>query len=125
MSKKIVLIGHCGPDASYLKLAVGRAVKGAQIVSADEQGELNELLSNGGADLVLLNRQLDWGFATADGIELIRQLRETHPQLRTMLVSNFPEAQQAAVSAGALPGFGKKELGSPRVSELLRSVLEG
>jgi hypothetical protein len=40
-----------------------------------------------------------------------------------MLVSNYADAQQAAVAAGALPGFGKREIGTPKVKELLRSAL--
>ena len=34
-----------------------------------------------------------------------------------------PLAQAAAVVAGALPGFGKREIGSARVTQLLREVL--
>jgi len=40
-----------------------------------------------------------------------------------MLVSNYPEAQAAAVAEGALPGFGKREIGTPRVNDLLRNAL--
>jgi hypothetical protein len=39
-----------------------------------------------------------------------------------MLVSNFPEAQAAALAAGALPGFGKKALGSATTPPLLRQA---
>jgi len=57
-------------------------------------------------------------------VALIRRLRASYPNVKTMLVSNYPDAQQAAVQAGALPGFGKRELGSPRVPELIRAALE-
>ncbi len=123
MPKKVALVGHCGPDASYLRLAVARAVKDAQIVFADDQHTLNKLLDNGGVDLILFNRQLDYGFETDEGVELIKRLRAKNPLLRAMLVSNYPEAQQAAVQAGAVEGFGKREIGSPKVSELIRSAL--
>ena len=43
--------------------------------------------------------------------------------VKMMLVSNYPDAQAAAVEAGALPGFGKRDIGSPRVKELLRQAL--
>lgn len=123
MKKTIALVGHCGPDASYLRLAVSRAAKEVRIVAADDDEELATVL-RGGVDLLLLNRQLEWGFKTSEGIDLIRQLRAEHPQVRMMLVSNFPEAQQAAVAAGALPGFGKREIGSPRVTDAIRGALE-
>ena len=123
MSKKVALVGHCGPDASYLRSAVSGSVRGAQIMMIDEAGRLEKALSDG-VDLVLMNRQLDWGFETEEGVELIRQLRTKHPSVKTMLVSNYPEAQQEAVAAGALPGFGKREIGTSRVVELLKSALE-
>ena len=55
MSKKVALVGHCGPDASYLRLAVSRAVKDAQVVFADDQHALKKLI-DGGVDLILFNR---------------------------------------------------------------------
>jgi CheY-like chemotaxis protein len=123
MPKKIALVGHCGPDSSYLRLAVTRAVKDAQVVLVDDQHTLNKLLANGGLDLLLLNRQLDYGFETDEGVELIKRLRAKNPALKAMLVSNYPEAQQAALQAGAVEGFGKREIGSPKVSELIRGAL--
>ena len=122
MLKRVAMVGQCGPDASYLRLAVSRAVKDSQIVAADEQEELEQVLKDG-VDLLLINRQLDWGFPVSDGIALIQLIREKHPHLKLMLISNYPEAQQTAVDAGALPGFGKREIGSPRVTELLQSAL--
>jgi DNA-binding NarL/FixJ family response regulator len=123
MPKRIALVGHCGADASYLRVAVSRAVKDAVIVRVDEQAELHALLDNGSVDLVLMNRQLDWGFDTTEGVEIIRWLRDKHPAVRTMLVSNLSEAQQAAVAAGALPGFGKRQLGDSHVAELIRQAV--
>jgi CheY-like chemotaxis protein len=122
MSKRVALVGHCGPDASYLRLAVSRAVKDAQILFADDQHTLKKLV-DGGVDLILFNRQLDYGFETDEGVEMIKRLRTTNPSLKAMLISNYPEAQQAAQQAGAVEGFGKREIGSPRVSELIRSAL--
>ncbi|MGE5608028.1 MAG: hypothetical protein ACM359_02135 [Bacillota bacterium] len=122
MAKRVVLVGHCGPDSSYLRTAIKAADRTAQILSAESEDELTGVIS-GGVDLVLLNRQIDFGFPETEGVELIRRLRQSNPQLKTMLVSNYPEAQAAAVAAGALPGFGKRELGSPHVVELLKSAL--
>jgi CheY-like chemotaxis protein len=122
MKKKVALVGHCGPDASYLRLAVARAVKDAQVVFADDQHALNKLIE-AGVDLVLLNRQLDYGFETDEGVELIKRLRAKVPSLKAMLVSNYPDAQQAALQAGAVEGFGKREIGSPKVADLIRSAL--
>jgi two-component system, chemotaxis family, chemotaxis protein CheY len=122
MPKKIALVGHCGPDATYLRLTVARAVKDAQIVMVDDQHDLNQLLE-GGVDLLMFNRQLEYGFETDEGVEMIRRLKAANSAVKVMLVSNYPEAQQAATAAGAVPGFGKREIGSPHVSDLIRSAL--
>ena len=123
MSKKIALVGHCGPDSSYLRMTVAKAGRDIQVVSADDDAELKQRLDEG-VDLLLLNRELDYGFDEREGVALIRRLRAAFPNVKTMLVSNYPDAQHAAVQAGALPGFGKRELGSPRVPELIRTALE-
>ena len=123
-AKKVVLVGHCGPDSSYLRIAVSGAAKQSQVqvLMADDQSELNKLLADG-VDLLLLNRQLDWGFEAETGVELMQSLRAKFPNVKMMLVSNYPEAQAEAVAAGALPGFGKREIGTPRVKELIREAL--
>ena len=123
MSKKVALVGHCGPDSSYLRMAVMSAEKGIAVVAADDTDELNAVLSHGGVDLVLLNRELGWGFEQPLGVEVIAQLKKEHPHIKTMLVSNYADAQAAAVAAGAEPGFGKREIGTPKVTQLIRAAL--
>jgi len=125
MPKKVVLVGHCGPDSSYLRMSVQKALQDVVITMADDDSDLQKLIA-AGVDLLLVNRTLDYGFASEGGAELIKHLRAENPELRAMLVSNYPEAQAEAVAAGALPGFGKRELGSPRVVQVLRdAVAEG
>jgi hypothetical protein len=122
MGKKVALVGHCGPDSSFLRIAVSRVGKDVQVLSADDARELNRLLEQG-VDLLLFNRQLDFGFDDDEGVAVIRKLRPHYPTVKMMLVSNYPEAQAAAVAEGALPGFGKREVNSPRVAELIRDAL--
>jgi CheY-like chemotaxis protein len=121
-TKRVVLVGHCGPDSSFLRIAVSGAAREAQILMADDQSDLQRVLEQG-ADLLLLNRQLDWGFTAHTGVELIHSLRAKHPQVKMMLVSNYPEAQAEAVAAGAVPGFGKREIGTQRVKDVIREAL--
>jgi CheY-like chemotaxis protein len=123
MPKRIALIGHCGPDMSYLRMAVSRAARDSQIIAVDDSAELEQLISDG-VDLLLFNRMLDYGFDETEGVAMIRRLRARNPNLKMMLVSNYVEAQAQAIAAGALPGFGKRELGSPKVAELIRQALE-
>ena len=122
MPKKIALVGHCGPDSSYLRMVVQRAGKDVQVLMADDDTDLSRVLS-AGVDLILFNRELGYGFTYQTGVEAIKHLRKVSPHLKTMLVSNYPDAQAAAVAEGALPGFGKREIGSPRVVELIQEAL--
>ncbi len=124
MTKKVLLVGHCGPDSSYLRMSIKRAVGDVDILMADDSGELSQQLQKNNVDLILFNRELGYGFDTDQGVDVIRTLRSAKSNVKMMLVSNYPDAQQAAVAAGALPGFGKRELGSARVTELLKGALE-
>jgi len=36
MPNKVALVGHCGADASYLKIALKKALKEAEIISIDQ-----------------------------------------------------------------------------------------
>ncbi len=123
MSKKVVLVGHCGPDSSYLRMTIKKAVPEVEILAADDSGELTGVLEKHTPDLLLFNRELGYGFTPDQGVEVIRTLRASQPELKMMLVSNYADAQQAAEAAGALPGFGKRELSTPRVAELLKNAL--
>jgi two-component system, chemotaxis family, chemotaxis protein CheY len=123
MSKKVLLVGHCGPDSSYLKMVIRKAAPEVEIVMADDSQELMRSLETNNFDLVLFNRELGYGFDPDQGVGVINALRPTQPSLKMMLISNYPDAQQAAVAAGALPGFGKREMGTPRVTQLLRDAL--
>ena len=71
-------------------------------------------LKSGQFDLVLVNRKLDTDYS--DGIEVIRadQGRPSRPpDVPVMLVTNYPEHQDAAIAAGAVRGFGKLEFSKP------------
>jgi hypothetical protein len=123
MSKKIALVGHCGPDSSYLRMTVMKAAgKDAQILMADDDSELKSALEQG-VDLILFNRELGYGFADKMGVDAIKRLKTAYPNIKSMLVSNYADAQAAAVANGAAPGFGKREIGSPRVLEVIRDAL--
>jgi DNA-binding NarL/FixJ family response regulator len=76
-----------------------------------------------GATLLLVNRVLDGGFEGSEGVELIRAFKASHPDVRTMLISNYADAQASAQAAGALEGFGKSEIGSARMKQLLAEAV--
>jgi hypothetical protein len=113
-----VLVGHCWADRMGLRSVVKRAVRGARIERADDLSALRSYL--GGGAVLLINRELGGGFDTGNGVELIRQLAETGDAESAILISNYPDAQEQAAAAGALPGFGKSQLRDPATEQLLR-----
>jgi hypothetical protein len=118
----VLLVGHCGPDSYSLKNAVSRALPGVTILSADDGEALDANL--GRADLLLINRVLLGYFENESGIDLIARLAQTPGAPRTMLISNYADAQAAAESAGALPGFGKKDIYAEETTRRLRAAME-
>jgi len=74
-------------------------------------------------DLLLVNRE-PVGFAE-DGLTIIERVHEAHPETTVMLVSDYEDAQAAAVSAGAVAGFGKQMMGTMEMAEVVRKALEG
>src|SRR5205823_2998201 len=106
--KKVALVGHCGPDSSYLRMTLNKALNNdVSIIMADDDTDLSCALGNG-VDLVLFNRELGYGFSETQGVRVIEQLRKSNPSLKMMLVTNYADVQAAAIAAGALPGFGKR-----------------
>ena len=117
----VVLVGQCGPDNFDLRLAVQRALPDVQIESADDADELAPFLS--GDSLLLVNRELMRGLGTPSGTELIRQLSARPAPPRLMLISDFADAQDKAVAAGARPGFGKAQLDDDIATQRLRDAV--
>ena len=123
MSKRVLSVGQCGADhygiTQYLRQHFG-----AQVAAADREEEALERLREGGFDLVLVNRKLD--INGSDGLRVVRAIKGDAEIAETpvMLVSNYPEAQQQAVAAGAEYGFGKSEYGSAEVRERLSRFLD-
>ena len=118
-AKRILLVGHCLPDRYLLSRAVKKAIDGVEIEHANTDDALAKHLPQ--SHVLLVNRVLDGRFEHTSGVELIRELRE-RSGAACMLISNYEEAQAEAQQAGALPGFGKSELGKPTTHERLRAA---
>jgi DNA-binding NarL/FixJ family response regulator len=122
MSQRIVLVGHCGVDGPRMEAEIQGLFRGCQILSASDDEDLNNILSEG-ADLLLVNRELPYSFDNTEGVEAIRLLCAKHPNVKAMLISDLDDAQAAACKAGACPGFGKADLGSEKVGQAIRNAL--
>ena len=119
-SKRILDVGQCNVDGPR----IGRFLTSEFNCTVDRAGTKDQALAMTSAtpyDLVLVNRVLNRD--GSPGTDVIAALHAAHPDLRLMLVSDFPEAQQQATQLGALPGFGKANLESDKTEDILRSVL--
>jgi CheY-like chemotaxis protein len=120
--RRVLEIGNCDYDHKNISSMLKEHFQ-VEVFRAHQGEEALEELARQPYDLVLVNRVFeDDG---ADGVAFIRELKQ-HPQLgptAVMLVSNYPEYQQEAVGAGALPGFGKQALHDSTTLAQLKQAL--
>ena len=119
---KIALVGHCGVDGPRIEAQIQSILDAANVTTANDPDALNRVVEEG-VDLLLFNRELGFGFDDEEGVEVMAALRESHPSVKMMLISDYPDAQAAAKEVGALPGFGKADLGTSKVEKALRNAL--
>ena len=119
MPKRVLDVGQCGPDHAAIRSFLDAALRLRDRAGARAGGYARRSCSGGRFDLVLVNRKLDQDYS--DGIEIIRQVKAdpATADVPVMLVTNYPEHQEAAVAAGAVPGFGKLEFDKPETREKL------
>ena len=120
---RVLDVGQCGFDHDNISRMLSEEF-GADVTRAATAEEAFRAVRAGHYDLVLVNRILDADGASGPG--LIQQLlsNEVTRATPTMLVSNYSEAQDAAVALGAIRGFGKNRLTSPETRNQLASLLD-
>ncbi|MFK7790041.1 MAG: hypothetical protein AB8C95_11200 [Phycisphaeraceae bacterium] len=121
---RIALVGHCGFDSGSLSRFASNAAPDAEVVRVNDQKSLDDVAN---ADtLLLVNRVLDGRFTVGgSGIELIKTIAAQADAPPTMLISNFAESQEEAVAAGALPGFGKSQVGDAAMKQRIADAVTG
>jgi CheY-like chemotaxis protein len=122
MPKRVLDVGQCGPDHASIRSYLTRNF-GCEVVQVDDAAGAIAELKDGQFDLVLVNRKLDCDYS--DGIDVIRTLKADPDSgsVPVMLVTNYPEHQEAAMAVGAIRGFGKLEFAKPETRERLAEVL--
>jgi hypothetical protein len=121
--ERILLVGHCGFDASALARAVSRVAGDVPVSQVGTQRQLDEQAD--GSTLLLINRILDGRFDARGGVALIEQLASRDDAPAMMLISNFDDPQVDAQRAGALPGFGKTQMDAAQTQRMLQQLLDG
>lgn len=122
MTKLVLDVGQCGPDHSSICRLLDKnfEVEIHQAHSGDDAMKLAQIHS---FDLILINRILDADHSP--GINVLCWLKSDPATATTpvMVISNYPDAQESAVTAGAVSGFGKSELRSLETLSLLQKYL--
>jgi CheY-like chemotaxis protein len=119
---RILDVGNCVPDHGTLTRYLTRHFI-CTVDEAPDGASAMEKLKGQKYDLVLVNRKLDVDYS--DGLEVIKAIK-ADPATRevpVMMITNYPDHQDAAVAAGALRGFGKLEYDEPETLERLKEVL--
>ncbi len=122
MPRQVLSVGQCVPDEAALERFL-KANFDVRITQAETAADALDLLRKSAYNLVLINRKLDADYT--DGTEILRAIKADEMLHTTpvMIVSNYPEYQDAAVHLGALYGFGKAELGRSDVIARLTPLL--
>lgn len=119
--KRTLSVGQCGADTASITYTLQQHFK-AEVVRADTADDALRRLDGEAFDLVLVNRVFD--LDGSPGLDLVRAIKAgPHAGVPVMLVSNYDDAQQEAVDAGAAPGFGKAALGRPSMLDAVRPFL--
>ena len=117
MSIRILDVGQCGVDGPAITQLLHSEL-GATVKSAATADEAKRQIASTKFDLILVNREL--AVDRSSGVELIDDLVDHGVTVPIMLVSDYEEAQDAAVAGGAVRGFGKSKLFDPETIELIR-----
>jgi CheY-like chemotaxis protein len=122
MRKRVLDVGNCVPDHAAIRSFVTTHFD-ADVLQAHGPEDALSQMREQAFDLVLINRKLDRDYT--DGIEILRQIKADYNLAETpvMLITNYPDHQQAAVEEGAEYGFGKLELSEPETREKLARFL--
>ena len=121
--KKILDVGNCAPDHAALVQFLKQNFS-CDVSQANQADDAIATLQDSPFDLVLVNRKLDIDYT--DGLEVIKKIKANSATqtIPVMLITNFPEHQEAAEAVGAVRGFGKLEYNKPETLERVRLALE-
>lgn len=122
MTKRVLSIGNCGFDHGNISATIRQSF-GAEVIAASTSAEAFAALQDGPYDLVMVNRVFETNGDS--GLDLIKRIKtdSQHGQTPVLLISNHADAQEQALALGAVPGFGKTQVGKPHMIEALRPFL--
>jgi len=122
--KRVLDVGQCDFDHGNISRMLS-ARFGVEVDRCHNSEEALHAVEKKKYQLVLVNRVFDRN--GEEGLQLIRRLnaggKVASTQPAVMLVSNFADAQESAIKAGAVQGFGKAALESADTLQTLHQIL--
>jgi len=116
--KTVIIAGHCYSDSPRLAAIVEKAE--AKPIILNSSDEIKACLNDNPESLCLLNRIFENG---EEGLKVIKELKQAYPNVKFMLISNYDDAQQEAITLGAIQGFGKYKLKDPNTIDVIKNAL--
>lgn len=122
MQKKVLDVGNCNPDHGSLTRLL-QSNFDVEVSRTHGMRDTLQLLQTEEFDLILVNRLMDHDGSS--GLEIIKQIKADANTAETpvMMITNYPDHQESAISAGAISGFGKSELNETDTLKKLEQVL--
>ncbi|MDA7880616.1 hypothetical protein N9B31_10295 [Mariniblastus sp.] len=120
--QKLLIVGQCDFDYQRISFVVKKNYN-IEIHRADLFDDAIQSALDTQYDLIMINRLLD--IDRSEGMAVLHELK-SNPQTEhtpAMIISDYQEAQDAAVAAGASLGFGKATLDTPQTFALLCNFL--
>lgn len=119
---RVLDVGNCDPDHAMIRMILERHFD----VAVDRVMFVDDALQRmreSKYDLVLFNRLIFED--QTEGLALVRKAKAdpTVQAAPMMMISNFEDAQAAAVATGAVLGFGKARVAKAETVELLGQYL--
>jgi DNA-binding response OmpR family regulator len=120
MQAHVLSVGQCGYDDTRLARVL-QVEADAHVDRAHSVEDAKQKIAAKKYDLVIVNRMIEGDGAS--GVDFIGEMRKVEGAPCFMLISDYADAQAAALANGAAPGFGKSALGTAEVGQRLRQAL--
>ena len=122
MPKQVLDVGQCDLDHGNITTIL-EANFDVKVSRPHSRAEAIKMAASENYDLVLINRLFDRD--GSEGMDVVSDLKanDQTSEMPVMIVSNYEDAQVAAVEAGAVRGFGKSALDSDATLEILKTYL--
>ena len=117
MSKRVLDVGNCAPDFASISGFLTSQFD-CQVDQAHGPQDALEMLRQGDYALVLVNRKFFQDHKNA--FEIIKAIKADAElsSVPAMLITNYPDHQDAAEEIGAVRGFGKLEMNAETAERL-------